>query len=553
MSRVLVTVVLPAAIALSLVGGMLLVWSWLAVRRKRPLLLCPGRVIPWWLWLLWPPKWLLWSRCGYDLSACRVAADGVITCPECGRMLPRRHRRLPRSRHRWRNGRFGFMLLTIGLAAVTVIAVRERMWASGMPTTCLIGLEWIAGPNAPEDAGRTLNLRASRGDVANWQLHSVLRLLMRDLKDDGVANNADEAMEWLRHYGKHVIPHAEAALESSDWQQRQLSACLLRGLSDYPATAALLRATLEDPPGGGSLQFMVSHGMYRWELDQYLVRHMNEAEPIVREVMRQGSDTMQWICARASLRDGRRSLMADAAPIIIRHLRDNDVRFDAGGAMSALRVCGPKIAPLLQPSLQSYDMQERQIAASVLRSFKDLPVTHELLAATVDGLKRDRLPYDPRTGRSAWVRNASEGVRFLVEHCDDAEDLLREAIRKGDRAQRFYCSCIAGFAQRRSLMHAAVPVLVDHLRDNNIDNDGTWALRALWGFGPEVVPLLERWADPEDQQQCESIAFLLERFGLQAAGLNASHAQTTQDLTNTTHDPTQADWRDLRMPDMDFY
>jgi hypothetical protein len=395
-------------------------------------------------------------------------------------------------------------------------------------------------------------MRASRGEVASWQLHSMLRLLMRDLKDDRVAENAANAMAWLQRYGNHIIPHAEAALESADWQQRQLAACLLRGLPDYPATPALLRATLEDPPAGRPLHFMVRHGHNQWELDAYLVRHMNEAEPVLREVLRRGGATMQWICAKAVMRADRRSLLADAAPIIIRHLRDNDERYDAWDAMWALKASGPGIAPLLQPSLKSYDMQERQIAASVMRSFKELAVTPELLAATVDGLKRDRLPYDPRTRRSAWVRNASEGVPFLVEHFDQAEDLLREGIRTGDRAQRFYCSCIAGFAQRRSMMHAAVPVLVDHLRDNNIDNDGTWALRALWGFGPDVVPLLERWADPEDLQQSETIAYLLERFHLRVAGLDTSHAQIKQDLTHTTEDPTQADWRDLSMPDMDY-
>jgi hypothetical protein len=389
-----------------------------------------------------------------DLGPCRADRDGVIACPECGQRV-RRGARLLRSARRWRTGRLGFAIFTLGFAAAVFVAIQQRVWSQYLPTTCLIGIEWVGGSASPAEVKRELNTRAIRGEAADWQRRATLALLMRDLRDDDVAHNADVAMQWLRQYGPHATGFSEKALHSDDWQQRDCAARLLRDTPGYPATPALVRATIDAATRLGS-RINAS-----WGMRQFLATHIDVTEDALREAMLTGDDAQQSLCAFAAMQAQRASLMEQAVPIIVRHLRDNDQMWDASLALGALRGLGLKVVPLLQPSLESNDWQERQLAAHVLRGIDVCPITPTLLRATCEGLQDDRLLYDHVRRRYSWVRNATEGVTFLVEHARDAEATLREGMRSHDMAQRFYCAAIAGFAEHAALMHTAAPILIE--------------------------------------------------------------------------------------------
>ncbi|MFI4855144.1 MAG: hypothetical protein ACIAQF_09255 [Phycisphaerales bacterium JB065] len=242
---------------------------------------------------------------------------------------------------------------------------------------------------------------------------------------------------------------------------------------------------------------------------------------------------------------------------LIEDLRDDDVRWNAHDAIDAIwSMENPPIAELEQ-ALHSDDWQQRQIAAllrwryipphSWLRQSKQVTedrrqeaeqISKRLIEVTVEGLRSDNLPYDKEQGRYLDVFNASRGFLSLIYHADLAQEELEGALESDDYQQKFLSAVILGTGGVTASAEKAAPILIPHLRDNDIPEDARLAIYALHSLGESVIPLLEAALPTADKQQSDAILLLLLDFRDPPESMPDFYARKKlQDITDKVHDP----------------
>jgi hypothetical protein len=184
----------------------------------------------------------------------------------------------------------------------------------------------------------------------------------------------------------------------------------------------------------------------------------------------------------------RRALM----PLLVRDLRDDDVRWNADRAISYLTRSRADPVPHLRKALRSNDWQQRQLAAHILRQVDDYAPCDDLLRVTVEGLRDDNLPHtsaanSSRRGVCVWVNNAHEGIEYLVKHPQISRPYLAVALQSDDLQQRYYAAVIAARTRDLSLIDPAAEILIQVLAH--------WGARygpaeALTAYGPAILPKL---------------------------------------------------------------
>lgn len=230
-------------------------------------------------------------------------------------------------------------------------------------------------------------------------------------------------------------------------------------------------------------------------------------------------------------------LIADLAAD--RHLHNAD------RAMGLLWSMGSAPVPALEAALRSDDWQQRQLAAHVLRAMPGYDPCDDLLRVCADGLRNDALPRGG--GRYSWVYNAREGSAYLVRFRDRIAPFIAPGLHSTDMQERFLCAAVAGFAGCTDLAPRAVPILLEHLKDNKIGGDAQIAAPALYHFGPGIVPLIEPYEYSADRQQRVMVRLVLYH-------LRTPKAKRPPDLegvrvTTRTGDPVT----DLTIEDMQFW
>ncbi|MEM9418716.1 MAG: hypothetical protein AAGA25_06605 [Planctomycetota bacterium] len=130
--------------------------------------------------------------------------------------------------------------------------------------------------------------------------------LVDDLRNDSVRFNASDATYELWVMGREAWPALEAALESNDWQQRQMAAYVLCRQEPERPSEALLRVCVEaladdalplghrPPPEGEAVYNFVFNANTAIET---LLRHTAEAEPWLAEGLVQGDRQKRFLCA----------------------------------------------------------------------------------------------------------------------------------------------------------------------------------------------------------------------------------------------------------------
>jgi len=364
---------IAAACAASVVVGSIILHH-IRVRRGRRF--CPGPPRPLWKWLS-PWAWFVRPVCGYDLAGLHAESNGAITCPECGRRLASLAR-APYSpgRVRWRR----LMLTTIALAwaAVFIPYIRYGAWTTDMPNWLVVLHRAALGqqgiPALRRDADRRLSQRLLSPEQSNW----LIPTLINDLRKDDIQGNAETAMDHLEGLGIRAVPALERALDSKDWQQRQLAAHILRlihenlGWDAFVPSPRLLAVTAEglrddhfpsEPPDERE------HRPYRYsyvyngrEGLNYLARVGAPATAVLRDSMWYGDPQARLLAAGAAGFAGLTDLLPSAAPILVEHLKDANSYRDAEFASSALRSFGPAAMPYLEECVESLDAQKRQAA-----------------------------------------------------------------------------------------------------------------------------------------------------------------------------------------------
>ncbi|GJM19401.1 MAG: hypothetical protein DHS20C14_16140 [Phycisphaeraceae bacterium] len=225
---------------------------------------------------------------------------------------------------------------------------------------------------------------------------------------------------------------------------------------------------------------------------------------------------MVGVCVSAAL--GRGSPHADR---MIADLRADGFRWNAIDANHELRTMADPPIDALGRALDSEDWQQRQMAADVLWWCIHPPAwaerdavgeaTPRLLEVTVEGLRHDGFPthWVGEEYTYTYVFNASRGFRMLVLHAHEARGLLEAGLESGDVQQRFLCALALGFGGVGESAPVAAPVLLPHLRDNDIREDAKWVVAALYRFGPAVLPMLREALPGADEQQQSLLQLLI--------------------------------------------
>ncbi len=148
---------------------------------------------------------------------------------------------------------------------------------------------------------------------------------------------------------------------------------------------------------------------------------------------------------------------------------------------------------LLRKGLTDTDRQRRLMCA-VLLMLRDVDPTPELLGVAMESLKSDEFSLK----NSFLVANANRAQTYLMRHPKAAQPFLMRSLTASSLSQRIRAAAI--LAQNRSEPTSAyVPMLLEHLCDNNVANDATLAGFSLSYLGPRVLPWLD--APAKDAQQ----------------------------------------------------
>lgn len=421
--------VVPGAIALvgcaAIVGGLAgSLWRWWrGVARCR----CPGPLLGWRARLI--PTWVVYRpRCGYDLSGHRARDRGVVanpapfvpvSCPECGRRI-RRASELRRTTGAWRPTGVGCTCLLVAAYLHARPPVDPTRLVAMASTNVLLDGEGAFGVHTPIEVREELRTRAESLTMDDRQLRRFVELLVRDLRDDTLVENAKDALTQLAIYGMFCEEPLFDALRSDDQQQRALAAEVLRGIPrSEPPPIELLAASVSQL-GSDDRRWNASDawGFLAGHLDRaapLLVPHLDaedeqlrtgvrellrmapldlawredltrasvedlggdrsrgtaggafrwligvagEAEPALRAGMRSTDPRRRFLSAAVAGCAGRNALLEEAVPLLVDSLRDNDVTGDATIACRSLWGFGREVVPHLERAIAIGGLDEQ--------------------------------------------------------------------------------------------------------------------------------------------------------------------------------------------------
>lgn len=251
---------------------------------------------------------------------------------------------------------------------------------------------------------------------------------------------------------------------------------------------------------------------------------------------------------------------------LIEQLRDDDIRHNLRSAKSAL-LTHPDLTPeILYDALEHEDWQVRQVICKIIwnrGSDREVwtprskpgedwagvdkhfypadpayTITEDLISVTIEGLKNDTTPIDRPRRRGLVYYNASFGVSKLIPIAHEWRHHIERAMYSDDPQQRFLAAYILGRAGVDLSVRKASEILLPHLRDNKIHEDAKWAVHALGGFGPPILPLLREALEDADEQQRSLIQLLMTNLldpPMTESQLRDRARYNT--ITSTVHDP----------------
>lgn len=198
---------------------------------------------------------------------------------------------------------------------------------------------------------------------------------------------------------------------------------------------------------------------------------------------------------------------------LVEDLRDDHVAKNAERAIPRL-VCLPAgSVHALETALVSFDVQQRHLAARVLRRRAEQygdGSSQQLLEVTVEGLGAglaEQLAL--RQLCMAWDPPA-DCTRFLAGRAPMAVEPLRRAVAYGDAQQRFLAAWLLAAAGEERDAAAICRELLPHLAHNDVQGDAVMAANGLLRLGDAALPTLRAWR-PWVDEQARSLIDLIER------------------------------------------
>lgn len=246
--------------------------------------------------------------------------------------------------------------------------------------------------------------------------------------------NAIRAVEALGALESPPLKELHAALDSSDWQQRQLAAGLLwdflhpqswhcREWPDWrrepqgEVTTRLIEVTIEGfrddnlPYDQRSSRYMFAFNAA--EGFRHLRRHAKQAEAELAAGLTSDDYQQRFLCALVL---GFGSVSSQAEPvarILLPHLRDNNIPEDAKWCTAALFRLGIDVAPVLEAALHKADNQQNDLLTLLLLDLQQPPETNEELESrgklnSISSSVFDPAIQGPRDRSMWWLRKLQD-------------------------------------------------------------------------------------------------------------------------------------------------
>ena len=368
------------------------------------------------------------------------------------------------------------------------------------------------------------------------------QLALNALLDDDIAGNCATAYFHLSKRGLAAKATLISGLDSEDWQQRFLCAVLLAPLDPSEAlkerVCRILIGHLPDNQIKGDA-LVASHALIVIGPDAFpYIRaaswHAEGQFAVQCKLLRSDTNIHNWSFedrARAStalanyyvslrwLGSGEPSAPAMSVPIPSEAERRQQAFIDLASdhrranALAAYGFLTPRqlrywseppskppvendqVLQLLENALLDSDRQRRLLAASSLMLRQRTPST-ALLKAAMESLKLD--DFHTWAQRGVPIANAGQAARFFMRYKDESRPFLLAGLTNESYAVRLRAAAI--LAQSHDWqVERYVPILIDHLRNNDLNNDATMAAFSLAILGADALPWLEQ--SPVDAQQ----------------------------------------------------
>ncbi len=258
--------------------------------------------------------------------------------------------------------------------------------------------------------------------------------LIEDFRDDDVRGNAGGACQDLLRVPEPAIDELHAALDSDDWQQRQLAAHVLWQYSepsywsDFPEwrrspqpvlTQRLFEVTVEglrddesvrpvDEERGALALYNASNGFRR------LVPHAQLAKDALLEGLESDDLQQRLLCALILGTGGVGETADRVVPILVPHLADNTIEGDAKWTSRALFMLGERAIPALEAAREaSTDRQQSDLLNLILLNLRGAPASPAEVEArrrlnTITGLTHDPTQFDFSRYTMWWLRTLPE-------------------------------------------------------------------------------------------------------------------------------------------------
>lgn len=374
------------------VVGIFLCVAWMILRSRtmRPGAphCCPGPKRSWSMRMLAAVRAIPQSQCNYDLTGLPAYFENTAQCPECGRVsvLSPRIRRTTRDRALVCTGAGMFSMGVFWWIGVEGFTGR---WASWAPTPALMLYKAHLADNWDGPVGTQVMQRASNGTITGWSARRFATELVKDLRDDQMSGNGHHAMSLLRGLGQAAVPALDEALMSNDWQQQQLAASLLREINPPDPSDVLIQHSLDALKGDPLTGYDLDHPdavLVAIDVTDNIVSAVpflvSHAERVYRQLvkMAQHGEQSERFLAALVLAAARCESAADVFfPVLIEHLEDNTIYFDAELVVVAMIQFGPIAKPYLHEVLNSnrYDRQAKHHAEYILLQYEGYPETQE--------------------------------------------------------------------------------------------------------------------------------------------------------------------------------
>lgn len=200
-----------------------------------------------------------------------------------------------------------------------------------------------------------------------------------DLASDDVRLNA--TLAFLRLWHRPPVELLEEALNSPDYQQRQMAAGLLRSAEAYQPSVRLLEVTVEalrdDVHPRDRVRGTWTPPVNASDAVPFLVKHAEVAKEYLLAALDSDDPQQRFLCAYILGMNGIKDELPTVASILIPHLRDNDIFQDACMACSALYRLGEDVRPYLLEAIPNADGQQEKTIQLILADLEGPPTSSE--------------------------------------------------------------------------------------------------------------------------------------------------------------------------------